>query len=226
MGLVLMSERALQRIEVLAQVLDGSLRTATAARLLELRQRQVQRLVRKVQAEGAMAVRHKLRGRPSNNRTSELKRDYILSLIRRDYPDFGPTLAAGKLAERHGIRVSSESLRQWMLAAGLWQSRAQKRHVHQPRLRREALGELIQIDGSEHRWFEDRGPACTLLVFIDDATSRLMQDAGSCRPKAPKPISQHCGTIFRPMAGPSRSLLSSDQWRTWLAIPTSTVSSG
>ena len=107
--------------------------------------------------------------------TSELKRDYILALIRRDYPDFGPTLAAEKLAERHGIRVSSESLRQWMLAAGLWQSRAQKRHVHQPRLRREALGELIQIDGSEHRWFEDRGPVCTLLVFIDDATSRLMQ---------------------------------------------------
>lgn len=175
MGLVLMSERALQRIEVLAQVLDGSLRTATAARLLELSQCQVQRLVRKVQAEGAMAVRHKLRGRPSNNRTSELKRDYILALIRRDYPDFGPTLAAEKLAERHGIRVSSESLRRWMLAAGLWQSRAQKRHVHQPRLRREALGELIQIDGSEHRWFEDRGPVCTLLVFIDDATSRLMQ---------------------------------------------------
>jgi len=175
MGLVLMSERELQRIEVLAQVLDGSLRTATAARVLVLSQRQVQRLLRKVRAEGAMAVRHKLRGRPSNNRTSDLKRDYILSLIRRDYPDFGPTLAAEKLHERHGIRVSSESLRQWMMAAGLWQSRAQKRRVHQPRLRREALGELVQIDGSEHRWFEDRGPACTLLVFIDDATGRLMQ---------------------------------------------------
>ena len=175
MGLVLMSERALQRIEVLAQVLDGSLRTATAARLLELSQRQVQRLVRKVQAEGAMAVRYKLRGRPSNNRTSELKRDYILSLIRRDYPDFGPTPAAEKLAERHGIRVSSESLRQWMLAAGLWQSRAQKRHVHQPRLRREALGELIQIDGSEHRWFEDRDAPCTLIVAVDDATGAIQE---------------------------------------------------
>ena len=175
MGLVLMSERDLQRIEVLAQVLDGSLRTATAARLLDLGQRQVQRLVRQVRDGGALAVRHKLRGRPSNNRISDLKRDYILSLIRSDYPDFGPTLAAEKLAERHGIRVSSESLRQWMLAAGLWRSRSQRHRVHQPRLRREALGELIQIDGSEHRWFEDRGPACTLLVFIDDATGRLMQ---------------------------------------------------
>ncbi|GEK71039.1 Integrase core domain-containing protein [Paracoccus denitrificans] len=80
-----------------------------------------------------------------------------------------------KLHERHGIRVSSESLRQWMMAAGLWQSRAQRRRVHQPRLRRESLAELIQIDGSEHRWFEDRGPVCTLLVFIDDATGKLMQ---------------------------------------------------
>lgn len=145
------------------------------ARELGLSQRQVQRLVRDVRVDGAVAVRHKLCGRASNNRISDLKRDYILSLIRSDHPDFGPTLAAEKLAERHGIRVSSESLRQWMMAAGLWQSRTQRRQVHQPRLRREALGELIQIDGSEHRWFEDRGPACTLLVFIDDATGRLMQ---------------------------------------------------
>ena len=174
MGLILMSEHELQRIEVLSQVLDGSLRTATAAQVLGLSQRQVQRLIREVQADGAMAVRHKLRGRPSNNRTSDLKRDYVLSLIRQDYPDFGPTLVAEKLSERHCIRVSSETLRKWMIADGIWQSRVQRRRVHQPRLRREALGELIQIDGSEHRWFEDRGPACTLLVFIDDATGALM----------------------------------------------------
>jgi hypothetical protein len=175
MGLVLMSECELQRIEVLSQVLDGSLRTATAAGVLDLSQRQVQRLLCKLRDEGAMAVRHKLRGRPSNNRASDLKRDYILSLIRDNYSDFGPTLAAEKLAERHGIQVSSESLRQWMLFAGLWRSRAQRRRLHQPRLRREALGELVQIDGSEHHWFEDRGPVCTLLVFIDDATGKLMQ---------------------------------------------------
>jgi len=169
-----MSKRELQRIEVLAQVLDGSLRSVTAARVLDLSQRQVQRLVNKVRDEGAMAMRHKLRGRPSNNRISDLKRDYVLSLIRQDYPDFGPTLAAETLAERHGIRVSSETLRKWMIADGIWQSRAQRRPVHQPRLRREALGELIQIDGSGHRWFEDRAPPCALLVFIDDATGALM----------------------------------------------------
>lgn len=175
MGLVLMSEHELQRIDVLAQVLDGSLRTVTAAHVLNLSQRQVQRLIREVRAEGALAVRHKLRGRPSNNRISDLKRDYILSLIRTNYPDFGPTLATEMLAERHGIHVSSETLRKWMIADGIWKCRAQRRRVHQPRLRRESLGELIQIDGSEHRWFEDRGPACTLLVFIDDATGTLMQ---------------------------------------------------
>lgn len=174
MGPVLMSEHELQRIEVLAQVLDGSLRTATAAQVLDLSQRQVQRLIQEIRADGAMAVRHKLRGRPSNNRISDLKRDYVLSLVRSDYPDFGPTLAAEMLAERHTILVSSETLRKWMIADGIWQSRTQRRRVHQPRLRREALGELIQIDGSEHRWFEVGGPACTLLVFIDDATGALM----------------------------------------------------
>ena len=79
------------------------------------------------------------------------------------------------LAARHDLNVSRETLRKWMAADGLWLPRAQRRQFHQPRRRREAFGELIQIDGSDHRWFEDRGPPCTLLVFIDDATSTLMQ---------------------------------------------------
>lgn len=87
----------------------------------------------------------------------------------------GPTLAAEKLAEHAGLRVSRETLRKWMSDDGLWLSRQQRRSFHQPRLPREALGELVQIDGSEHRWFEDRGPPCSLLVFIDDATGKLMQ---------------------------------------------------
>lgn len=155
MGLLLMSERELQRIEALAQVLDGSLRSATAAGLPGLGQRRVQRLMGQVRDEGAMAVRHGLRGRPSNNCVSALRRDHILSLIRSDHPDFGPALAAGKLAGRHGIRISSEGLRQWMMAAGLWRSRQQRHHVHQPRLRRQAFGALIRIDGSDHRWLEE-----------------------------------------------------------------------
>ena len=96
-------------------------------------------------------------------------------LVRAHYPDFGPTLAAEMLALRHELQVSRETLRGWMTEAGLWLSRRQRRSFHQPRLRREALGELVQIDGSEHRWFEDRADPCTLLVFIDDATGRLLQ---------------------------------------------------
>lgn len=103
------------------------------------------------------------------------KRDYALSLVKGSYPDFGPTLAAEKLAEHHGFTVSRETLRKWMIEDGIWLSRKQRRTFHQPRLRRECYGELIQIDGSDHRWFEDRAPPCTLLVFIDDATSTLME---------------------------------------------------
>jgi hypothetical protein len=96
-------------------------------------------------------------------------------IIRERYPDFGPTLAAEKLAELHDIHLARETVRQWMITAGLWKDRrARLKTVHQPRYRRDCLGELIQIDGSEHWWFEARGPQCTLLVFIDDATSRLM----------------------------------------------------
>ncbi|CZT37988.1 Integrase core domain-containing protein [Rhizobium sp. 9140] len=98
-----------------------------------------------------------------------------MALVRERYADFGPTLATEKLAERDGLRVSRETVRGWMSDAGLWLSRKQRRTFHQPRFRREAYGELVQIDGSEHRWFEDRGPPCSLLVFVDDATGRLMQ---------------------------------------------------
>ena len=99
----------------------------------------------------------------------------MLELVRQNYRDFGPTLASEALLERHSIEVSRETLRKWMVEAGLWLSRKQRRTFHQPRLRRESYGELVQIDGSQHRWFEDRGEPCTLLVFIDDATSKLMQ---------------------------------------------------
>ena len=134
--------------------------------------------------------------------------------IRERYADFGPSLAAEKLAELHDVKVSAETLRKWMVAAGLWLSRKQRRTFHQPRLRRECLGELIQIDGSEHRWFENRADPCTLLVFIDDASGRLMQlrfvDSESTR----RLISRLSGVTLRCMAA------------RWRFIPTSTRCSG
>ena len=100
----------------------------------------------------------------------------VVALLRVNYSDFGPTFASQKLSERHRISLSAETVRSWMKEEGLWVDRkARCKPVHQPRSRRECYGELVQIDGSEHWWFEDRGPQCTLLVYIDDATSRLMQ---------------------------------------------------
>jgi hypothetical protein len=175
MGLIAMSERDLQRIEVLSKVIAGRMTLVSAARVLELSTRQVRRLLERINTGGAASIRHKAMGRPSNNRICDGVRDYAMAMVRERYVDFGPTLAAEKLAERDGLRVSRETLRCWMADAGLWLSRKQRRTFHQPRLRREAYGELVQIDGSEHRWFEDRGPPCSLLVFVDDATGRLMQ---------------------------------------------------
>ncbi|TBD33561.1 ISNCY family transposase, partial [Rhizobium ruizarguesonis] len=175
MGLIAMSERDLQRIEILSKVIAGHMTLVSAAHVLDLSERQVRRLLERIRTGGAASIRHKAIGRPSNNRISDGVRDYAVTLVGERYADFGPTLAAEKLAERDGLRVSRETLRGWMTGAGLWLSRKQRRTFHQPRLRREAYGELVQIDGSEHRWFEDRGDPCSLLVFVDDATGKLMQ---------------------------------------------------
>ncbi|UWU30361.1 ISNCY family transposase (plasmid) [Rhizobium sp. WSM1274] len=175
MGLITMSERDLQRIEILSKVIAGRMTMVSASHVLDLSTRQVRRLLERINTGGAASIRHKAIGRPSNNRISDGVRDYAVTLVRECYADFGPTLAAEKLAELDGLTVSRETLRQWMTEAGLWLSRKQRRTFHQPRLRREAYGELVQIDGSEHRWFEDRGDPCSLLVFVDDATGKLMQ---------------------------------------------------
>ena len=175
MGWVIMSERELNRIEVLAQVDDGRLSVQNGANMLDVTKRQMFRLLKRYRTEGAPAIRHKSRGKSPNNKIHDAKRDYALALVKEKYDDFGPTLAAEMLAEHHGFKVSRETLRKWMVEDGIWLSRKQRRIFHQPRLRRECYGELIQIDGSDHRWFEDRAKPCILLVFVDDATSTLME---------------------------------------------------
>ena len=153
----------------------GNRSVTSAAEMLEISPRQAHRLQSRLREGGPGSLAHRARGRPSNNRLSREHHQKALALIRERYGDFGPTLAAEMLAAHHGLTVSRETLRRWMAGTGLWQPRRQRRQFHLPRLRREHLGELVQIDGSEHRWFEDRAEPCTLLVFIDDATGRLMQ---------------------------------------------------
>src|SRR5580698_589523 len=175
MGWITMSERDLERIEVLTDVLAGRRTVAKAGTVLSLSERQMYRLLAKYEAGGGGALIHKARGRESNRTLNAGIRRYAIELVRAHYADFGPTLATEVLLDKHDLRIGRETLRRWMVADGLWLSRKQRRSFHQPRLRREHYGELIQIDGSEHRWFEDRADPCTLLVFIDDATSKLMQ---------------------------------------------------
>ena len=171
----LMSDGELARLEVLRDLDQRRLTPAAAAQLLGLERRQVFRLLRAYRSAGPPGLISKRRGRPGNRRKPEALRQQVLTLIRERYWDFGPTLAAEKLHELHGIVLGRETLRLWMIAAGIWADRKRRRkRLHQPRYRRDCVGELVQIDGCEHWWFEDRGPQCTLLVFIDDATSRLM----------------------------------------------------
>src|SRR5437588_6172718 len=175
MTVVLMSKAELSRVDTLVRVGRGELPVAGAASLLGLSERQVFRLLARFRSEGAAGLASRRRGRPSNRRLPDAVREAALAAVRERYADFGPTLAAEKLAEAHDLRLSRETLRQWMAEAGLWVPRkARHGRVHQPRHRRDCLGELVQIDGCQHPWFEDRGPPCTLLVFVDDATSRLM----------------------------------------------------
>ncbi len=175
MTVIQMSDRELSRRRVMVDLADGRLTVGAAATLMCLGRRQVFRLRRAFEATGPSALASRKRGRPSNRKHGGTFRRTVLTLVREHYTDFGPTLAAEKLAERHGLRIGVETLRQWIMADGLWTDRRHRLpSPHQPRRRRACLGELVQIDGSEHAWFEDRGEVCTLLAFVDDATSRLM----------------------------------------------------
>ena len=174
--LLTMSTRELARLDVMQRLRDRRLTQREAAATLGLSTRQVKRLWKAFQREGARALISRRRGRPSNHRLDAALVARAERLIRTHYHDFGPTLAHEKLSERDGLRLSVESVRQLMISAGLWQARRARRPtLHRMRERRACLGELIQIDGSPHDWFEGRSVRCVLLVFIDDATGRLMQ---------------------------------------------------
>src|SRR6195952_1908889 len=175
MAWISMSERDLRRIEVLSDVRAGRRTVAAAAAVLAISERQAFRLLARYEVDAGSGLIHKARGRTSNRSHNEGIRKYAVELVKTRYADFGPTLATEVLLDKHQLRIGKETLRRWMMAEGLWLSRTQRRTFHQPRLRRESYGELIQMDGSDHRWFEQRGEPCTLLVFIDDATSKLMQ---------------------------------------------------
>lgn len=171
-----MSKKELTRLEIMQRLKSKRLKQREASQILGISVRQVKRLYRAFQKSGAKGLVSQKRGKASNHRLSEEVVQQARDLIYAKYADFGPTLAHEKLVEVHKLRISDESVRQLMIGEGLWKAkRARRVEVHQMRERRACFGELVQIDGSDHDWFEGRGPRCTLLVYIDDATGQILE---------------------------------------------------
>jgi hypothetical protein len=174
--LLTMSTQEITRLEVMQRIKDRRLSQKQAAEMLHLSVRQVKRLFRAYKEKGAEGLISARRGKPSNHQLDPGVVQRAIDLIYKCYRDFGPTLAHEKLTEIHQLKLSDESVRRLMIAEGIWKPKqAKEGSVHQMRERRACFGELVQIDGSEHAWFEDRGAKCTLLVFIDDATGKLLE---------------------------------------------------
>ncbi len=178
-----MSSRELERVEVIGRVASGALQLKHAAEMLELSYRQTKRLWRRYREKGREGLKHRHAGQPSNRGKPKKLRQRVLQLIQKKYSGtekerFGPTLAAEHLSEEDGIVVDHETLRRWMLSAGLW-SRQRKRKKHYQRRERKAhFGELVQLDGSFHDWLEERGPRGCLMDMVDDATGRTVARLG------------------------------------------------
>ena len=172
---ITMSQQELDRLEIIQKVDDKHLKQPEAAERLGCTTRQVKRLLKSYREKGAKSLVSKKRGKTGNRKHSLEFKAKIMALVHQYYSDFGPTLAAEKLLERHGLKINKETLRQWMVEEQLWTGKHRKKlTTHQQRTRRSCFGELVQIDGSPHDWFEGRAETCCLLVFIDDATSRLL----------------------------------------------------
>jgi transposase len=168
-----MSIGEVRRLKAIQTVIDKQITQKVAGAMAGLSERQVRRLVKGVREKGERGIIHGLRGRPSNRRFSEELRREVVSLYEERYWDFGPTLAREQLLERDGIRISDETLRTWLIEAGLWKKRRKRFPFRRWRPRRECFGEMIQMDGSHHDWLEGRGPELVLMGSIDDATNTV-----------------------------------------------------
>jgi transposase len=173
-NLLVMSQKERDRLAVLKQVLASRLSAREAAALLAISRRQIFRLLERYRTEGDAGLIHRLRGRPSNYGYPMKLKEKVRELYwRPEYRDYGPTLFSEVLARDRKLRVHRETMRRWLMASGGSNVQRKKRPHRKKRPRRAAIGELVQFDGSDHDWFEGRGPSCTLLHLIDDATGRV-----------------------------------------------------
>jgi transposase len=172
-GILTMSMKEARRLHLVRKAIERRITQAEAADTAGLCLRQLQRIVQRVKADGDSGVCHRARGRKPNNRIPETVKDKAIKLCQGRYHEFGPTLASEKLLEKDCIKVSIETLRTWLLEAGLPYRKRKKRPHRQWRERKACRGAMVQLDGSHHDWFEGQGPACVLMGYVDDATGEV-----------------------------------------------------
>jgi len=168
-----MSKKELDRIIVINRLMRKEITQEEAAKIVGISSRQIRRIVK---CHGLLGEKGMIRKKNCSNRAfSKEFKEKVMSIVQMKYADFKPSFAVEKLLEYEAIKINRETLRHWMMEANLWKGKVRKSaRIHQSRLRRGRIGELIQIDGSPHDWFEGRAPKCCLLVLIDDASSKVM----------------------------------------------------
>lgn len=168
--IISMSQEELKRLSVIHKAIDGRITQIEAGDILDISDRQVRRIITRIEEDGDKGIIHRSRGKPSHNATDCKVKDSALKLCRTIYEGFGPTLASEKLFERDKIGISRETLRQWLKNEKLSYKSRKKRPHRQWRERKHHYGQMVQMDGSHHDWFEGRGSWCVLMGYIDDAT--------------------------------------------------------
>ena len=170
-GIIMLSQKELTRLHIVQKILNKELKHKEASDILSLSERQVRRIVRRIKSEGDRGTVHKSRGKPSNRRIAPGLKSKIVECYRTKYSDFGPTFASEKLFERDNLKVNCETLRKWLIETGDWKKVRKSRSHRQWRERKHHVGEMVQMDGSHHDWFEKRGPKCVFMGYVDDAAN-------------------------------------------------------
>jgi transposase len=171
--MIIMSQKESNRLYVIRQTIDKAITQDQAAEILGLTDRQIRRIAKSVRRDGSAGICHKSRGRRSHNRIADKIKDKATALCRDTYKEFGPTHASEKLLKIHKIKVSIETLRGWFQEEDIPYKGRKKRPHRQWRPRKDYRGEMVQMDGSHHDWFEGRGPWCVLMGYVDDATGTV-----------------------------------------------------
>lgn len=171
--IIMVRQKELKKLHVIHKVIEGELTQGEAAKIISLSERQIRRIVKRIQEEGDKGIQHRSRGKESNRKLPKKLVDRLIELYRQKYKGFGPTFTSEKLFEIDDTEISKETVRTYLMAAGEWQKGRKSRTHRQWRPRKGHCGEMVQMDGSHHNWFEDRAPKCVLMAYIDDASGRV-----------------------------------------------------